>query len=322
MHHLIGIDIGGTKIAVTLGTSHGKIVQKRVFATQTHSKSIKSIQEIIAAVSNLLHQSARKSRDVLGIGIGVPGPVSPKKEQIEDSPNLKGWAGIPIKTILKRKFGFPVFLENDANAAALGVKYFGEGRGIQDFVYVTVSTGIGSGIVSNGKLIRGANGSAGEFGHMTIEVNGERCSCGKRGCLEAYASGTVMARLASRLLKAGAKSSIRKYCSNQHVITGEAVSKAASAKDFLAVQIKKRAGSYMGVGLGSLINLLNPKKVILGGGVLTDSNYFWQAMMRSTQKEAWPMPFKDCAIIKTKLGNRVGDLGAMAVALERLQSHK
>ena len=317
MKYIIGIDIGGTKISIVLATHTGKILAKDRFPTQKWRRAKKSIQDICKSIDMLLRSKKLTRRALLGIGIGVPGPVNPQNEMIERSPNLEGWAGLPIKKMLTRAFGCPVFVDNDANAAVLGEKYFGAGRGLSNFAYVTVSTGIGSGIVANGRLMQGASGSAGEFGHMTIVVGGEPCACGKRGCLETYASGRSIGKFAKRALQKGRRSKIPLFCKRKGEITGEAVSKASAAGDRLAIQIREQAADYLGVGLGNLMNVLNPERIILGGGVLERPDHFWKPMLRAVKREAWQNPFAHCKIVKTRL-KHVGDLGAVAVVLERL----
>lgn len=316
MKYVIGIDIGGTKISLVLANRSGKILHRVKFKTKKGPGTRKSIQDIVHFVAGLLLYRKIKRGQLLGIGIGVPGPVNPAKQKIERSPNLPGWDKVPLKKILEKQFKCRVFIENDANAAALGEKHFGAGKGISNFIYVTVSTGVGGGIVTNGKLVAGEAGSAGEIGHMTIVTNGELCGCGKRGCLEAYASGTAIAKYAAKQLKTSRQSMIPKFCEEKGIITGQAVSLAALHGDKLAIQIRRRAADYLGVGLANVMNLLNPKRIILGGGVLESTAHFWQPMMAAVKREAWKIPFKSCKIVKTKL-RRVGDLGAVAVALER-----
>ncbi len=318
--YIIGIDIGGTKISVCLSTLKGRMLSKDLIRTQKGTKARESMSKTLQVVASLLNQRKLRASQLAGMGVGVPGPVDPKKEQIETSPNLPGWKGLPIKRMLERRFKTLVFLENDANAAALGEKYFGEGKGIRDFVYVTVSTGIGSGIVMNGELVRGIRGAAGEFGHTTVQVDGEKCECGKLGCLEAYASGTAIAKSAIRELRTKKiRSRILDYCKGIHDVSGYAVSKASMAGDPLAIQIRNRAGKFLGVGLANLIDLLNPNKIILGGGVLEDPHHVWGPMLKAAKRESWPYSLRNCKIVHTGLGSNVGDFGAIAVVLDRLK---
>lgn len=313
---IAGIDIGGTKIAVGLGTRKGKILGKKVFPAKSGRNVQASIAQIHSAVSGLLLEQGLSNRNLAGIGVAVPGAIDLRRETIKKSPNLPSWERFPLKRVLIQKFKVPVFIENDANAAALGEQFFGSGRAVRDFAYLTISTGIGSGLVVNGSLVRGAQGTAGEVGHMTVVPNGLLCHCGKRGCLEAYSSGTAIGDHVKRALRKGARSSYFKRISLSE-ISGESVSLAANAGDRVAIQARALAADFLGIGLANLINLLNPKRIILGGGVMENVRHFWTPMMKAVRREAWPMAFCACKIMRSRLGQNVGDLGAMALVLEQ-----
>lgn len=313
---LVGIDIGGTKIAVSIGTLTGKILDRRVFSSEQGRKVRQSIDYIEASLSALLGRHHIKRSEILGAGVGVPGAIDPKTQVIQKSPNLPSWEGIPLGKLLIKKLKLPVFIENDANAAALGEFFFGSGRHVNHFIYMTVSTGIGSGIVVNGRLLRGEKGTAGEVGHMTMERNGNICPCGKKGCLEAYSSGTAMATYVKSELRRGRHSNFFKKLKSSE-ITGQLVARAAAQNDSLAIEARAVAADYLGMALANLINLLNPKRIILGGGVMEQTQRFWSLMMAAVKREAWPMAFKACKILRSKLGTHVGDLGAMALVLEK-----
>jgi glucokinase len=312
---IAGFDIGGTKIAVSVGTRSGRILRKKVFFSGKSIRIKESIDQIQPVLSELLKKVKITKRDLLGIGVAAPGAIDPNRERILKSPNLPAWEKVPLRRLLTRAFQIPIWLENDANAAALGEQYFGLGRGINDFIYVTVSTGIGSGIVANGFLLRGASGMAGEVGHMTIVPAGLLCPCGKKGCLEAYASGTAIANHTRQLLKQGLKSRFFKNIPLKK-ITGQLVGEAARAKDPVAIQARLTAADFLGIGLANLINVLNPKRIILGGGVTENLDYIWTPMMKALKREAWPISLRACQVVKSKLGKKVGDLGAIAIILD------
>nr|MBU9888907.1 ROK family protein [Candidatus Omnitrophota bacterium] len=198
MMNAVGIDIGGTKISLVLGTEKGKVLLRDEIPTRTGPQARRCVQELTARLKLLLRQSGVSRKKILGIGIGCPGAVNSVKGTVPRSPNLPGWTGIPLRKILSRSAGLPVFLANDANAAAMGESLFGAGCGVRDFIYITVSTGVGGGIVLGGRLHEGAGFAAGEIGHMSVVPDGQKCNCGKRGCLEAYASGTAIARFARK----------------------------------------------------------------------------------------------------------------------------
>ena len=311
MHYALGVDIGGTKVSVTLGNSRGKILDKKLLPTRTGKESGRAIEEIAETLGFL--KSSARSNSTLGIGVDIPGPMNPHKGIIEKSPHLHGWQGFPLKRFLEKKLRLPVFMGNDANAAALGEKVFGAGKKVQNFVYLTVSTGIGGGVVLDGKLLLGASYGAGEVGHTIIVPGGERCGCGRHGCLEAYASGTAIARFVREELLRVKSLKILKLAGSRGKVSAEIVAQAADSGDRLALEAYRRAGYYLGIGLANLINVLNPEMLILGGSVMKSSNLLWPSMKDSARAHAWPSLYKACRIVKTKLGDQVGDLGALAL---------
>ena len=310
MRYALGVDIGGTKVSVTLGNSSGKTLDKKLLLTRTGKESLRAIEEI---VSTLKFLKAGCKKSILGIGVGIPGPMNPHKGLIEKSPHLQGWQGFPLKRFLESKLRLPVFMGNDANAAALGEKFFGTGKAIKNFVYLTISTGIGGGVVLEGRLLLGASFGAGEVGHTIVVPGGFRCGCGHRGCLEAYASGTAIAQFVCEELLRVKSSKILKLAGSRKKVTAEIVAEAAESGDRLALETYRRAGYYLGVGLANLINVLNPQMLILGGSVMKSSELLWPSMSDSVRKHAWPSSSKVCRIVKTKLGDEVGDLGALAL---------
>jgi glucokinase len=300
MKYALGVDIGGTKTSVVLGSSQGKILARKLLLTRTGKKTRQGIEETVQALK-ALKSGPGKGKRLLGVGVGIPGPMDSRNGVVQRSPHLGGWKGFPLKSFLERRLGLSVFINNDANAAALGEKVFGEGKRAGDFVYMTISTGIGGGVVVNGELVHGTSFVGGEVGHMTIVPDGERCKCGKRGCLEAYASGTAIARFAKKrnALEAGL---------------------AARKGSRSALAAYEQGGYYLGIGIANLLNILNPKVVVLGGGVLKSApRIFWSSMLKSCKRNAWPQAYRAVRIVKTKLNDRVGDLGALALVFARKQ---
>ena len=306
--YAIGIDIGGTKISLVLGTEKGKILARREIPTLTGSRTKTCIQNLAAHLKILIRESAIPKKKILGIGVGCPGAVNSCTGVLPRSPNLPGWQGMPLGKILKKATGLPVLLANDANAAALGESCFGAGKNSKNFIYITVSTGIGGGIVINGRLYEGSGFVAGEIGHVSMVPDGARCKCGKRGCLEAYASGTAIAgyyREAKKKKVSGAKE----------------VGMAAREGDKFAIESYKRAGYYLGIGLANLLNILNPEKIVIGGGVLKSAHKtFWRTMMKSAEQHAWPEAFRTVRIVRSQLKGCVGDLGALALVFKSSKS--
>lgn len=319
MKTAIGIDIGGTKISLVLGTPEGKILARRKIATRTGEETRACIRELTAVIRDLFKYGAARGHKVSGIGVGIPGAVDSIKGVVPRSPHLKGWKGLKLGAFLRDEFRVPVFLANDANAAAVAEKVFGQARKCRDFVYMTVSTGIGGGLVVHGQLLEGASFVAGEIGHMTVVPEGNACKCGNSGCLEAYASGTAIGRAAQELILKGKRSSLSKLLDLEGRLTAKDVGLAAREGDALSIKVYEDAGYYLGIGLANLLNILNPEMILLGGGVWKSAPaQFQKAMMKSCRRYAWPEAVKKVRIKKSKLKGSIGDLGALALAFEKL----
>ena len=304
MKYAIGIDIGGTKISLVLGTEKGKVLAQREIFTKTGSRTTACIKELVTELQSLITCSGISRKKIAGIGVGCPGAVNSSKGTLPRSPNLPGWAGIPLKRILTKASHLPVFVANDANVAVLGEHLFGAGKNTQDLLYITVSTGIGGGIMINGKLYEGAGSVAGEIGHISIIPEGRKCGCGGRGCLEAYASGTAIARFYRDAKKKKVAGAIE-------------VGLAARVGDKLAIESYRQAGYYLGIGIANLMNILNPEKIVIGGGVLKSAHrIFWKTMVRSARQHAWPEAFSTAKIVRSQLRGQVGSLGALALVFE------
>ena len=316
MKTAIGIDIGGTKISMAVGNANGKILAHREIPTRTGSETRRCLEALAQNLKALIAESGVSKNRISGIGVGIPGPVDSRKGVVPCSPHLPGWTGFALRRWLEKKIGIRAVMANDANAAALGEKKFGQGRGLRHFIYMTISTGIGGGIVVNSKLLEGSGFAAGEVGHMTIVTRGDRCGCGKRGCLEAYASGTAIANFAARELKRGRRSAAIRALMRQEPLSAKILGLAARQGDGLARAVFRRAGVYLGVGVANLLNILNPEKIILGGGVLQSAPpEFWQSMLASCRCEAWPQSMRSVRIVRSTL-KKVGDLGALALVFE------
>lgn len=313
----IGIDIGGTKISVLLGNQNGKILSRREIPTLKNKKVKLCIGQLIRLVQDILNEKKISPRQLAGIGVGIPGPVNSEKGIVPKSPHLHGWKGVPLASILRRRFHVPVFMTNDANAAVLGESLFGCGKKAEQIIYLTVSTGIGGGVIANGRLLEGVSYVGAEIGHMNAVPDGALCPCGRSGCLEAYASGTAIAKFVTReLKKSGYSAKIKSDF--KFPITARQIGEAAKKKNPLALAAYRYAGTYLGVGIGSLLNILNPEYVVLGGGVLKSApKIHWQSMMKSIKKYAWPEAYKAVTIRRTSLGDHVGNLGALALVFDR-----
>jgi len=308
---LIGVDLGGTRIRALLADGEAKILRRAstlTRATEGREAVIRRIYDMVRAVVGDIpwHQ-------IRGIGIGAAGSVDPSAGLVVASPNLPGWLDVPLRDLVGRTFGLPVHLGNDANLAALAEHTYGAGVGVDDLIYVTISTGIGGGIIANGQLLVGARGLAGEIGHQTIVEDGPLCGCGNRGHLEALASGPAIARMAREQVAQGQGEFILQLAGGAiEVIDAKLVGQAAAKGDQTAQAIIRRAATYVGIGLANLCNILNPEMIILGGGVSRIGDLLFDTVRKTVAQRA--MPGAGCvSIVPAALGDDVVLLGAIAL---------
>lgn len=305
------VDLGGTRFRVALGTEEG-ILEWRVSRPTEVERPVEAVlADLYTAVEEALASSEQLSA-VKGLAIGAPGPLDPWEGVIHSPPNMPGWDGVPLKRLFSDRFGLPTEVANDANLAAIGEHRYGEGRGFADVVYVTVSTGIGGGVILRNRLVLGHAGFAGEVGHMVIDMDADPCSCGNRGCLEALASGTAIARHARAAVAHGARTSLSSL--KEHEVTAQAVSEAAYRGDDVARGLLVDAGTALGVGMVNLAQLYNPRRIILGGGVSINAGpILWDAMRAAVQARAGLPALRDLEIVPAGLGDDAGLLGGVAL---------
>ena len=294
--YAIGIDLGGTNLRVALVSEEGEIVRKLKMPSseQVFDSVLKAIEEI-------------KQAEVVGIGLGSAGIVDRRRGRVFASPNLQSIEGIDLVRDIRNRFGIPVVIENDANVAALGEKTAGAGRGFDNFVLLTLGTGIGGGIIHKGKLL---NVSA-EIGHMSINADAEKCHCGNNGCLENYASARAMIAKAVSMIEKGTESLLKECCKGSiYKITPEDIYKAALDGDTLAREILRDAGRFLGVGLANIINIMSPEAIILAGGLIGAWNIYVQEAIKEASRRAYRELFDGVKIIPSSLGDDAGIVGA------------
>lgn len=310
--YFLGVDLGGTKIYSALADGEGRLLAEIKIPTGAGDGP--------EAVLGRIAQTCRQLQERTGcraaaLGIGSPGPLDQESGVVYNSPNL-GWHEVPLKKRLEHMLGLPVLVDNDANLAALGEYRFGAGRGFRNMVYVTVSTGIGGGLILEGRLYRGSGGGAGEVGHTVVDPEGPLCGCGRRGCLESLASGTAMAARAGELIEQGrGKSILAEAGGDPGAVTAVAVARAAAAGDPEAAGIIAGAGRYLGLGLANLVNLFNPDRLVLGGGALQSGPRFWEAMENELSARALRPALDQVSLARAGLEGRSGLLGAVALAM-------
>ena len=270
------------------------------------------------------HTAAEKAEisltQISAIGLGAPGISNPEIGVVYRSPNLPDWHRVPLRDIVAKRLDKKVFLINDANAAALGEMEYGAVRGCRNFIYITISTGIGGGIIIDGKLYNGANGMAGEIGHMTVEPDGLPCNCGGSGCWELYASGSAIARRAREQIKSGKKTQLLELAGGDlNMIDAPLIEKAAKQKDALARKLIAETARYLGIGFGSLINIFNPELIVIGGGLSKMGDLLLKPAIREAGKRSYHDIFKTVRFVTAELGDNSGVLGAAVYARSELK---
>ena len=310
INNRIGIDVGGTNIKIALISNKGEILYSNTFPTRAEMGYVYTVSNIKQAINDLMTETKSNKSNIESIGFGFPGQIDYKNGVVRNSTNVPGWNNVGIAEIIKSEFGIPAFIDNDVRCATLGELKYGAGKGAENLVCITVGTGIGSGLVLNGKLVRGASNAAGEIGHIKLSMNdGPLCGCGDFGCFEAYASGPSIVAMAEEYIKGG-KSTMYREMANGSDITPYIVSKAAEAGDAVAIQIFKQIGHYLGIGLSSVINLLNPEKVIIGGGISAAGDLLFNPIRETINERAMKIARESVEIVPAELGNTAGVIGA------------
>ncbi len=300
---LIGLDIGGTKTAVVLGTSRGEILARRAFATAPERGFGATFDALCRETEALLLQARAEGRPPVALSVSIGGPLDIARGIIYSPPHLPGWDAIPLKDLLVDRFGLPVYVEHDGNAGALAEWRFGAGQGVRNLVFLTLGTGLGGGLILNGQLYRGASDLAGEVGHMRIAPDGP-LAYGKRGSWEGYCAGPAFARLATEMFP-------ERWA---RVETPEIV-RLALAGDNEARAVVTRVGDYLGQGLAILADVLNPELIVLGSMAVRLGELLLSPARQAMRREALPGTFAACRLSPAALGERIGDVAALCAAV-------
>lgn len=314
---MIGVDIGGTKCAVLLAQTDATIVDRIAFATDKDKPWAQIVAQLFEVAQQLLTQYQARSQ-LVSIGITCGGPLNSEAGEILSPPNLPGWDDVPIVRLFEEKFGVPSKLENDANAGALAEWKFGAGKGVSNLIFLTFGTGLGAGMILDGKLYRGTNGLAGEVGHIRLTHDGPT-GYGKQGSVEAYCSGSGLARLARiALADAEAKQTpqgILGNIPNRNQITAKQIGLAAQQGDHLARHILATSGKFLGYTLAALIDLLNPERIIIGSVYVRCEAFIAPAMQQVIENEALAPSRQVCKVVPAALGEEIGDYATVCVSI-------
>jgi glucokinase len=321
MNVLAGFDIGGTKCAVVLGTEEMgamEIIAKRKFPTP--GSPGETLERLMEELESLLEENPRFQLEAIGISCG--GPLDSRKGLILSPPNLPGWDRVDIVSPIRKRFHIPVGLQNDANACALAEWKWGAGKGTKNMIFLTFGTGMGAGLILDGKLYTGTNDMAGEVGHIRMEEDGP-IGYGKAGSFEGFCSGGGIARLAQKLvqewLEQGKETSICRSLEGLPDITARTVAEAAREGDQLAVQIFRMVGTYLGRALAILVDVLNPERIVIGSIYARQKPLLESVALEVLAQEALPLSLKVCEIVPSGLGENVGDFAALSVARYALE---
>lgn len=309
---IICVDLGGTNLRTALLSPGGDIFEKHKEASHAASGYGKVLDRLIENIRQRRNAGIRAGHDVAAVGVGAPGVIDIDHGVVVKSPNFPDWNNLPLKAELERELRIPVFIENDANAAALGEQWLGAGKGIASMIFLTLGTGVGGGIVLDGKIWHGADGMAGEVGHMTVVPDGRKCGCGNTGCLEMYSSARgVIRNYQDALLEQGRP--------RPEQMTAQEIYQAAREGDGAAIRAMHETGRYLGIGVASLVNIFNPEMVVIGGGVRDAWDLFIETARKEVLRRAFEVPARRAGIVRSELGDEAGMIGAAAVAIQKLE---
>lgn len=315
-----GIDLGGTKILVLVADERGNVLADARLPTEAKSGVDGVIGRMVEATRDAAAEARLEMPSFRAVGVSAPGPIDAAEGVITDPPNLPGWHNVPLARILRERLGRPVVLENDANCQGVAEHQFGAGRGYRHMIFLTVSTGIGGGIIIDNRLYTGASGAAGELGHIAVATDGPTCGAGHVGCLEAFASGAAVARQAQELIDAGQLPRTARIAEHNPPLDVEDVYRASQEGEAEAGAIIERAGRYLGIGLASLMNAFNPEAIVLGGGMMNMGEAITQPALEMARQRAFPQAFADAQVVEGSLGERAAALGAIAVARHKTET--
>lgn len=307
----IGVDIGGTNVKIALVNKKGELSFPKTVPTRAEMGYEYTIGNITQCIKDLMTEAKIKTTDIEGIGFGFPGQIDCDNGIVRILPNIPGWIDVPIADIMQKEFNVPVKVDNDVRCAALAELNYGAGEGCKNLICITVGTGIGSGLIVNGKLVRGASNAAGEIGHIKLSLGeGPICGCGDTCCFEAYASGPAIVAMAKEYIAGGKSTKYREIAGSTEAITPAVVCQAAQEGDVVAKRIFTTMGEYLGIGLSGVVNLLNPEKIVVGGGVADAGELLFGPLRKTLTDRAMPIQGAAVEVVPAQLGNTAGIIGA------------
>jgi glucokinase len=315
------IDLGGTKLRSIVSDGSGRVLGDDIRLSRTEEGLEAILGRMVECLDASLAKAGVERGQLTALGIASPGAVDSARGIVPDAPQLPGWQDVPLARLMEELVGVPACLENDATAAALGEHRFGAGRGSRYMLYLTVSTGIGGGIIIDGEMYGGKSGAAGELGHVVIDMNGPPCGCGARGCLEALASGTAIATKGEELAESGGSPTLARLSRDEGRVTAEMMQRAAEMGDTASREAFREAGHYFGVALASYVNIFDPEVIVIGGGVAKAGGLLLEQARVTMEALAMAQPLKGVRLVVSELGDFAGALG-MVVRLTEAEEGK
>ncbi len=318
--YVVGMDLGGTNVRAAVVTRSGEIVGEG----RTDSKAMESLNatlaQMLSAIRIAISESPAQLDNIGGIGMAIPGTVKSEEGVVEWSPNFKDWNGVQIREPIAKELGVPAFMGNDANVAAFGEYTFGAGRGARCMVMFTIGTGIGSGLVLDGHIYSGVSEVAPEMGHQIILADGPRCSCGRYGCVEALARRDAIVDRAARKAHSGRHTSlITKSGHDLRYVTPAMIAEAAREGDQVCIETMEETGYYIGIAVSNAINIFNPDKVVIGGGIAQAGDLLFDPIRKTVEVNALYEALRVCEVLPAQLGDDAGVLGGAALVLQQMQ---
>ncbi|NLN94432.1 MAG: ROK family glucokinase [Candidatus Hydrogenedens sp.] len=317
---IIGVDLGGTNLKIAIVTEDKKILVQGDCSTEAKAGPEVVMDQMEKLIKELLQSQDLSLANVLAAGFGIPGPLNWRTGVVYDPPNLENWKDVPLGEEMNKRLGVPCFVDNDANVACYGEYWMGAGQGAKSIVVFTLGTGLGGGIVIDGELLRGIDGTAAELGHLKVERNGRLCGCESRGCLECYASVTGMLRTA-KLDWDKAETSLKKVTGGDpNKLNGLMIYIAALEGDPFALKVYTETAEWIGLGAASMVNALNPERLILCGAMSSGGDLLYDTVRKTMLENSFKVPGKRCQLLPPDLGNNAGVLGSAGCALARFQT--
>ena len=317
-HYVVGVDFGATAFRIGISNLGAEPLAIHEEALEIKAGPEPVLGRALEIIRGLLRQQGISSRTILGIGVGVPGPVEFRTGRPISPPIMPGWDGFRVADFFRKDFTCPVFVDNDVNVMALGEHWAGEGRGVNNFIFIKIATGIGAGIICNGHIYRGEQGCAGDVGHIMADATGPRCNCGNIGCLEAVAAAPAMVRLGLAAAREGRSPVLAEMLGAQGQLTAVDVARAAAQGDQPAIDIIRQSGRLIGQVLAGLVNFYNPSLIVIGGGVSRVGHLLLASIRETVYNRSLSLSTRNLSIVTSGLGNRAGVIGCSMMAIEEV----